>query len=190
MGLLLSDWIAVAGARPMDRQPKWQRSDIGDMRKQKIRMGAKRYALGASGLRVSRPGRGRRKPHHGWRRTGGDDDRCGRRWDAGLRHYDTAPLITRTARPGTAGGSSLAETVATSSCQPKLDATLAPAGERRFDFSGPAIEQSIEVSVKRLGLHQLDMVSVHDLDDGDGGGGGFRRRGGRCWRAASSGCGR
>jgi D-threo-aldose 1-dehydrogenase len=130
------------------------------MLKQKIRMGAKRYALGASGLRVSRLGVG------GGSLTMGGDEQAAMTtlqacWDAGLRHYDTAPLYNDSeARLGRFFAGRDCRDVVVST---KIGRYPAPAGERRFDFSGPAIEQSIEVSVKRLGLHQLDMVSVHDL---------------------------
>lgn len=130
------------------------------MLKQEVMAGAKQRTLGDSGVRVSRLGVG-----GGSLATGGDEQAamamlqaC---WDAGLRHYDTAPLYNDSeARLGRflAGQDGRDFVVST-----KVGRLPAPAGGRRFDFSGRAIERSIEVSLKRLGLDQLDMVSVHDL---------------------------
>ncbi|UNM12782.1 aldo/keto reductase [Streptomyces formicae] len=102
-------------------------------------------------------------------------------WDAGIRHFDTAPhyglglserrlgdalrtrprreftLSTkagRLLRPGGPGGDDLANGFAV------------PADLRRvWDFSADGVRRSIDESLRRLGLDRIDVVHLHDPDD-------------------------
>ncbi|MGB3440696.1 MAG: aldo/keto reductase [Actinophytocola sp.] len=99
-------------------------------------------------------------------------------WAGGIRHFDTAPSYG-----DGAGERLLGEALRT---WPRAEVTVStkvgrvrmaiadPYGtdtmgtarrEPVFDFTAPAVKQSVATSLERLGLDRLDMVLVHDPDD-------------------------
>jgi D-threo-aldose 1-dehydrogenase len=115
--------------------------------------------IGRTGVRVSLMGVG-----CGSLATGGGQQKTAAMldaaWEAGLRYFDTAPLYRDSERM-------LGEVLAGRGREDfvlstKVGRFPAPAGERRFDFSREAIEGSLELSLKRLGVGYIDLVALHD----------------------------
>ncbi|WP_175412094.1 aldo/keto reductase [Streptomyces sp. TRM64462] len=103
-------------------------------------------------------------------------------WDAGIRHFDTAPhyglgLAERRigealrARPRDAytlatKAGRLLEPLPHPSGDDLAHGFAVPATHRRvWDFSGDGVRRSIEQSLERLGLDRVDLVHLHDPDD-------------------------
>lgn len=104
-------------------------------------------------------------------------------WDAGIRHFDTAPhyglgLAERRLGEALRARPREAYTVATKVgrlLEPLPGATAGddlahgfavPATHRRvWDFTADGVRRSIEESLERLGLDRVDVVHLHDPDD-------------------------
>lgn len=81
-------------------------------------------------------------------------------WDAGLRHFDTAPLYGR--------GESELRYGQMLRARPRDEFVLSTKVGRNapdsYDYSASGVTGSIEGSMERLGLGRIDLVSIHDLD--------------------------
>ena len=102
-------------------------------------------------------------------------------WDAGVRHYDTAPFYgfgLSERRVGNAlRGRARGDYTLSTKVGRLLDATAGPvARERfsyvdalpfdpRFDYGADAAQRSIEASLERLGLDRIDIVYIHDVGE-------------------------
>ncbi|MEU8485788.1 aldo/keto reductase [Streptomyces sp. NPDC048641] len=103
-------------------------------------------------------------------------------WDAGIRHFDTAPhygigLSERRLGEALAGRDRSAYTVSTKAGRLLVPAEesggddlehgfAVPATHRRvWDFSADGVRRSLEDSLTRLGLDRVDLVYLHDPDD-------------------------
>ena len=104
-------------------------------------------------------------------------------WDRGIRYFDTAPhygLGLSEKRLGAAlAGRPRAEFVLSTKVGRILEPNPRPTGSdlasggfdvpdvlrRRFDFSGDAVQRSLESSFRRLGVDRIDIVYLHDPDD-------------------------
>jgi len=105
-------------------------------------------------------------------------------WDAGIRHFDTAPhyglglserrlgAFLRT-KPrdqftvSTKVGRSLVPHPA-GSAQTDDEGFCVPAAYRRqWDFSAAGVRECLEASLDRLGLERVDTLLIHDPQDGD-----------------------
>ena len=122
--------------------------------------GTERRPVGRTGIMVSALGVG-----GGTLATGGDEGKVDAMlrgcWDGGLRYYDTAPLYGNSE---SMVGRFLSRFERQSYVvSDKVGRLPAPAGERRFDFSRPSVEQSVETSLNRPGTDYIDLLSVHDL---------------------------
>ncbi|WP_432193922.1 aldo/keto reductase [Streptomyces sp. bgisy027] len=103
-------------------------------------------------------------------------------WDAGIRHFDTAPhyglgLSERRLGAALREYPRAAYTVSTKvgrRLEPVPDATgddladgfAVPADRRRvWDFSADGVRRALDASLERLGLDRVDVVYLHDPDD-------------------------
>ncbi|MDB5873392.1 MAG: aldo/keto reductase [Ramlibacter sp.] len=81
-------------------------------------------------------------------------------WDAGLRHFDTAPLYGR--------GESERRYGQTLRDRPRNEFVLSTKVGRNapdsYDYSESGVRRSLEGSLDRLRLGRIDLVSIHDLD--------------------------
>lgn len=100
----------------------------------------------------------------------------GEAWDAGIRYFDTAPHYGRglseqrlgqflAGRSGFALSTKVGRVLSPASAPiAAADGYVNPAqNDVRYDYSGDGIEQSLEQSLKRLGVGRIDIVYVHDL---------------------------
>ncbi|MFG2650313.1 aldo/keto reductase [Streptomyces sp. NPDC048436] len=103
-------------------------------------------------------------------------------WDAGIRHFDTAPhygigLSERRVGEALRGRDRSTYTVSTKAGR-LLEPVAGPVGNdlahgfavpathrRVWDFSADGIRRSLEASLTRLGLDRVDVVYLHDPDD-------------------------
>ena len=81
-------------------------------------------------------------------------------WDAGLRHFDTAPLYGD-GNSERRFGESLAR-------RPRDEFVLSTKagrnGSAAFDYTAAGVTASLQGSLDRLGLARIDMVFLHDVD--------------------------
>lgn len=81
-------------------------------------------------------------------------------WDAGLRHFDTAPLYGRgdsERRYGQALGRRPRDEFVLSTKVGRIDAD-------KYDYSADGVQRSLTGSLDRLALGRIDLASIHDLD--------------------------
>ena len=105
----------------------------------------------------------------------------GAAWDAGLRHYDTAPLYGHGLSETRIGRALAGETRDGFVLSTKVGRVLEPcaAGEEgagiykatpslrvRFDYTRDGVLRSFEASLTRLGLERIDILYVHDVEPG------------------------
>jgi D-threo-aldose 1-dehydrogenase len=106
-----------------------------------------------------------------------------RAWDVGIRYFDTAPHyglgLSETRLGAALADRPREEFVLSTKVGRLLEPNPAPTGSdltaggfdvpdvlrRRFDFSGDAVQRSLESSLGRLGVDRVDIVYVHDPDD-------------------------
>ena len=100
-------------------------------------------------------------------------------WDAGIRHFDTAPLYGHGVSEIRLGRALAARPRTDYVLSTKVGRVLRPAGATRaatiftdvgdlepeFDFSHDGIMRSLEDSLARLGTDRVDVALVHDPDD-------------------------
>ncbi len=93
-------------------------------------------------------------------------------WQAGIRHFDTAPMYDNgqsEIRLGRALRDRPRDEYVISTKVGRLVPGYepgGPAGDRwEFDFSADATKRSIEHSLARLGTDRLDVLLIHDADD-------------------------
>jgi D-threo-aldose 1-dehydrogenase len=107
-------------------------------------------------------------------------------WAAGVRYYDTAPLyglgLSETRLNRFLRGKPRDEYVLSSkvgrllrACPPESRDGFGkwfdvPARNEVIDFSYDAVMRSVEFSLERLGVHRLDILYAHDLDERNMGG--------------------
>jgi D-threo-aldose 1-dehydrogenase len=81
-------------------------------------------------------------------------------WNAGLRHFDTAPLYGEGASERSFG--------AALHQHPReafvLSTKVGRNGERSFDYSAQGVRASLAQSCARLQLAQVDLAQIHDVD--------------------------
>lgn len=138
--------------------------------------------LGNSRVRVSRLGLGT-APLGGWPRavTAGEARRTiEAAWQAGIRHFDTAPFYGHGLSEQHLGKFLPERDRSEFTISTKVGRLLIPGEVREslyegvpdvvptFDFSGPGIERSLAESRQRLGLDRIDVVLIHDPDDHHG----------------------
>jgi D-threo-aldose 1-dehydrogenase len=101
-------------------------------------------------------------------------------WKAGIRYYDTAPLyglgLSETRLNRFLFGKKRKDYVLSTKvgrlldvCDPKQRTGLGkffdtPARKERYDYSHDGFMRSIEFSLERLGVDQIDIIYVHDVD--------------------------
>lgn len=103
-------------------------------------------------------------------------------WDQGIRYFDTAPHyglgLSERRLGGALAGRPRAEYVVSTKVGrllvPNEDATGSDLAQqfdvrddlrRELDYSGPGVRRSLEESLERLGIDQVDVAFVHDPDD-------------------------
>ena len=124
-----------------------------------------RRALGRTRIAVSRLGVG---GGSAFVRAGdGGPDLLDAAWDAGLRHFDTAPLYGDGASERSYGR------VLSHRARDEyvLSTKVGRKATREFDYSAAGVRASLERSLERLGLASIDAVMIHDVDPdlhGDG----------------------
>jgi D-threo-aldose 1-dehydrogenase len=140
---------------------------------------ASRVPLGRSAVRVSRLGFGSTGLGGLFRASSDDDARAAidAAWDAGLRHYDTAPqygsgLAERRVGLGLRGRPRDAFVVSTKIGKLLRPTDKAPAGlfvgappcEIVYDYSYDGTMRSLEASLTRLRLDRVDVLLIHDVN--------------------------
>jgi D-threo-aldose 1-dehydrogenase len=120
-----------------------------------------RHRVGGTKVHVSRLGVGGGSLFS----TMGDDgvrrvvDIC---WDAGLRHFDTAPFYDRGASETRFGFALEGRPRDLLMVSTKVGRYAGPDGDV-FDYSAEGTERSIATSLQRLKLDHLDIVFIHDI---------------------------
>ena len=145
----------------------------------------KRRQVGPTALTVTEYGFGGASLGNLHRATTDDEARSAvdRAWDVGIRYFDTAPhygLGLSEIRLGAAlAGRPRDQYVVSTKVGRLLEPNPSPTGSdlesggfavpdrtrRRFDFSADAVRRSLDSSLERLGLDQVDIVYLHDPDD-------------------------
>jgi D-threo-aldose 1-dehydrogenase len=123
---------------------------------------AERRDVGSTGVRVSRLGVG---GGSSFMRAGDRTSALvGAAWDAGLRHFDTAPLY--------GGGDSERRLGSALSARPRDKFVLSTKvgrepgrdGQHVFDYSARHVRESLLRSCERLRTDHIDIVFIHDID--------------------------
>jgi D-threo-aldose 1-dehydrogenase len=131
-----------------------------------------RAALGDTGLSVTRLGFG--TAAFGRHQVAADVAEATVRtaWEAGLRHFDTAPMYDNgeaELRLGRALRGLPRDEYVLSTKVGRLVPGYEPgggAGDRwEYDFSAEATRRSVEHSLSRLGVDRIDVLLIHDADD-------------------------
>lgn len=101
-------------------------------------------------------------------------------WDAGIRHFDTAPhygaglsehrfghVLRQRPRDGFTLSTKVGRLLRAAQDVPEQDEgfTGALPFRRTFDYSAKGAERSIEDSLQRLGLSRIDIVYIHDCSE-------------------------
>lgn len=101
-------------------------------------------------------------------------------WDAGIRHYDTAPhygaglsehrmgaLLRQKPRDAFALSTKIGRILEAANDVPERDEGFVGAlpFRRRIDYSAAGTHRSIEDSLQRMGLARIDIVYIHDVSE-------------------------